>query len=96
MAAHGKIRTNLEYLLTRAVVGFFSLLPLRSAVSLGALIGRVGLWFPKLRRTGGRNLEIAFPELSFDDRRKLLEGCFENLGRLLGVFSHFEKEKAEK
>lgn len=95
MAAHGKIRTNLEYLLTRALVGFFSLLPLRSAISLGSSIGRVGLWFPKLRRTGERNLEIAFPELSFDDRRKLLKGCFESLGRLLGIFPHFKKESTE-
>jgi Kdo2-lipid IVA lauroyltransferase/acyltransferase len=43
----------------------------------------------KLRRTGRRNLELAFPELSADEREKLLRGSFKNLGRLLGVFSHF-------
>jgi KDO2-lipid IV(A) lauroyltransferase len=42
-----------------------------------------------LRRTGKRNLELAFPNLDADERERLLRGCFESLGRLLGVFSHF-------
>ena len=92
MAEHGKIRTNLVYVLARMVIGLFSVLPLRSAIDLGRAFGRLGFWFPKLRRTGERNLRLAFPELSGEERRKLLQGCFENLGRLLGVFSHFEKE----
>jgi KDO2-lipid IV(A) lauroyltransferase len=44
---------------------------------------------PKLRRTGKRNLELAFPNLNEQERARLLRGCFESLGRLLGVFSHF-------
>jgi KDO2-lipid IV(A) lauroyltransferase len=92
MAEHENIRTNLEHWAARTVVGCFSLLPLRAAINLGRAIGRLGSWFSKLRRTGERNLELAFPDLSVQDRRKLLRGCFENLGRLLGVFSHFEKE----
>ncbi len=96
MAEHGTIQTNLEYLLTRVLVGCFSLLPLRTAINFGSAIGRVGFCLPKLRRTGERNLELAFPELSIDDRRELLKGCFKSFGRLLGVFSHFEKEKPEE
>src|SRR5207249_7597620 len=52
---------------------------------------RLGFWWPRLRRTGERNLELAFPQVSAEQRRKLLRGCFENLGRLLAVFSHFSK-----
>ena len=43
-------------------------------------------------RNGKRNLEIAFPELSIAERRRLLHRAFGNLGRLLGVFSHFSND----
>ena len=45
-----------------------------------------------MRRTGERNLEIAFPELSIGERRLLLRRAFGNLGRLLGLFSQFTKQ----
>ena len=89
MAKYGRFRTNLEYWLVRGVLGFFSLVPLSWAVRLGVAIAPIGLWFPKLRRTGERNLELAFPEMGIDERERLLRGSFQNLGRLLGMFSHF-------
>src|SRR5215831_20618043 len=89
MAKKGSLQINLEYWLARLVLGFFAVLPLSSAMRVGGAIGRCGFWFPKLRRTGEHNLELAFPDLSAADRRRLLAGCFENLGRLLAVFSHF-------
>jgi KDO2-lipid IV(A) lauroyltransferase len=49
----------------------------------------------RLRRTGRRNLELAFPELREEERRRLLRGCFESLGRLLGVFSQFATANRE-
>ena len=91
MAKYGRFRTNLEYWLVRSVLGFFSLLPLSWAVRLAVTIGPLGLWVPKLRRTGERNLELAFPQLSRPERECLLRGSFQNLGRLLGLFSHFLK-----
>ena len=95
MAKHGSVRTNLEYWLARIILGFFSLLPLSLAIRLGRATGRIGLLFGKLRRTGRRNLELAFPELPAEEREELLRKCFENLGGLLGVFSHFQKESPE-
>ena len=95
MAKHGQFRTNLEYRLARTVLWFFSLLPLSFAIRAGRVFGRLGFAFGKLRRTGQRNLEIAFPEAPTEDRDELLRGCFENLGRALGVFSHFQRESPE-
>jgi Kdo2-lipid IVA lauroyltransferase/acyltransferase len=89
MATQGKLRINLEYLLARAVLALFAMLPLRTAINAGRILARLGYWFPKLRRTGELNLRLAFPELSQTERSGLLRGCFENLGRLLGVFSQF-------
>jgi len=92
MAEPGKVRTNLEYWLARLILGFFALLPLSMAIALGRAIGMLGLVSGKLRRTGRRNLELAFPELSGSERARLLRQTFANLGRSLGVFSHFQKE----
>ena len=89
MAEPGKLRTNVEYLFARLILGFFSRLPLSVAISVGRSIGRIAMAVPKLRRTGKRNLELAFPNLDESERARLLRGCFESLGRLLGVFSHF-------
>lgn len=38
---------------------------------------------------------MAFPEKSLPEREAILRGCFENLGRALGVFSHFRRESPE-
>jgi len=35
----------------------------------------------QLRRTGEINLRIAFPEMGEPERRRLLQGCFDSLGR---------------
>src|SRR5262245_43938768 len=96
MAEPGKFRTNVEYLFARVILGFFSYLPLTVALSLGCSIGRVAMVIPKLRRTGERNLELAFPDLDAPERARLLRGCFDNLGRLLGIFSHFRDASTER
>jgi len=89
MAEKGKLRINLEYWWAQAVLGLFRRLTLPRGMALGRAIGRFGFWFPKLRRTGERNLELAFPDLPADERSRLLRASFENLGRLLAIFSHF-------
>jgi len=96
MAQPGKLRTNVEYLFARVILGFFSRLPLALAISVGRSIGRVAMVVPKLRRTGKRNLELAFPDLDENERVRLLRGCFESLGRLLGIFSHFRDRSTER
>lgn len=63
---------------------------------LGSRLARLFYHFAgKLRRTGQRNLALAFPELKDSEREQLLQACFANLGRLLGVFSHFKNESRE-
>jgi Kdo2-lipid IVA lauroyltransferase/acyltransferase len=97
MAKHGKVRTNLEYWPARIIVGFFSLLPRQSAIALGRVLGIATYFLPtRLRRTGLRNLDIAFPELPAADKRRLLRGSFDGLGRLLGEFSQFPHMNPDK
>jgi KDO2-lipid IV(A) lauroyltransferase len=86
-----KLQINFEYLLARSLLAVFAVLPLRASIFIGEIFGGVaGYLGGRLRRTGRRNLELAFPDLSPSERNRLRRGCFENLGRLLGVFSHFK------
>jgi len=91
-----KLQINFEYVLAHSLRAVFGWLPLRIAMLVGAKIAGVACYFGgRLRRTGRRNLELAFPELMPSERNNLLRGCFENLGRLLGVFSHFTPANQE-
>jgi KDO2-lipid IV(A) lauroyltransferase len=84
------LQINLEYLIARALLTLFGWFPLRMALSMGSTLGRGSYYFSgRLRGTGRRNLQLAFPEMPEKERKLLLRGCFENLGRLLGVFSQF-------
>ena len=95
MAQQGALQTNIEYWLARIILRCFSLLPISTSIRIGSAFGRVAGLVPKLRRTGERNLKLALPELDEHERARLLRGCFENLGRLLGIFSHFGDSSAE-
>jgi KDO2-lipid IV(A) lauroyltransferase len=97
MAKHGKLQIALEYALARTILSGLGLLPRSLAIATGLSIGRLGyLLTGNLRRTGQRNLEIAFPDMIEAERKRLLRGCFANLGRLLGEFSQLPHTTPEK
>lgn len=96
MGKHGKVQTALEYGAARSILTGLGLLPRPVAVSLGLGIGRIAYTFGgRLRRTGARNLQLAFPEMSEKERAAILRGCFANLGRLLGEFSRLSRATPE-
>lgn len=89
MARRGRLQTTLEYVLARSILSVLGVLPRPVAVALGRGMGRLGyLLAGNLRRTGARNLELAFPGMDREEKNRLLRGCFDNLGRMLGEFSH--------
>jgi Kdo2-lipid IVA lauroyltransferase/acyltransferase len=76
---------KLQYWPVALLVRLIGALPRPLARGVGILIGRlVYRVHPRLRRVGLRNLEIAFPEKSLKQRRKILRGVYVSLGRLLG------------
>jgi KDO2-lipid IV(A) lauroyltransferase len=80
-------RQRLEYAAVRLLVGVIGALPRGLARSLGAGVGWVaGHVLPALQRTGLRNLALAFPEMSEEDRRGVLQRMYRNLGWQLGEF----------
>ncbi|MEP6742981.1 MAG: lysophospholipid acyltransferase family protein [bacterium] len=96
MAKSSKLKSSLEYAATRTVVSGLGVLPRPVAVALGITIGRLASLLPgNLQKTGKRNLEIAFPDMGQHERKRLLRGSFESLGRLLGEFSQLPKASPE-
>ena len=92
MAKRGRLQTTIEYALARVVFSGMGLLPRSAAVWLGRGFGRLGyLLLAELRRTGKRNLEIAFPELDDAEKERIVRGCFDSLGRILGEFPHLHQ-----
>jgi len=88
MARRGRVQTKLEYALARSILSFLGLVPRSVAVGLGRGMGRIGYALAgDLRKTGTRNLSIAFPEMEPAEKDRIVRGCFDNLGRLLGEFS---------
>jgi len=96
MSKHGKLQTTLEYLAARLVLSGLGLMPMRMAISAGQGLGTVAYRLAgNLRRTGERNLQLAFPEKTEEERQEIVCGCFRSLGRQLGVFSKFAKSPIE-
>ncbi|HEY0004658.1 MAG TPA: lysophospholipid acyltransferase family protein [Pyrinomonadaceae bacterium] len=96
MAKPGKVQEILEYAAARAMLGALGLLPRRAAVTVGRGLGRMAYSLGGgLRRTGERNLELAFPEMTASERERLLRSSFRSLGRLLGEFSQFPRATPE-
>ena len=90
MAKHGKLQTSFEFAAARLILFVVGAFPIKQSIRLGGLLGRIA--YPlasELRRTGEINLKLAFPEKTPEERIELLKGCFQSLGRELGLFSHF-------
>jgi len=79
------MRYRLEYMPVALLVRLIGALPRPLARGIGILIGGVVYHLhPRLRRVGTRNLQLAFPDKTTTERRKILRGVYVSLGRLLG------------
>lgn len=88
---------KLEYFAVRALIGAIGIFPLETSMSVGKSAGKfIGSLIPKLKKTGRRNLEIALPETSAEEKEKILDGTFASLGRQLGLVAHFNEFTPER
>lgn len=82
------LRHAVEGLLQLLVMGFFWLLPVDWASGLGGwLTRRIGPRLPISRRAL-KHLAFALPELSEAERRRILTGMWDNLGRMIAEYPH--------
>lgn len=97
MAKKGKAQIFFEYAAARTLLSGLGALPRPLAVAVGRAVGHaVYMLAGGLRRTGMRNLEIAFPEMGAGEREKILRGSFVSLGRQLGEVSQFPRATPER
>ncbi|HVF30067.1 MAG TPA: lysophospholipid acyltransferase family protein [Pyrinomonadaceae bacterium] len=82
----------LEYIPVRVLFWILGVLPRRMALSVGESIGRLAYrMIGGLRRVAHRNLEVAFPDKTEEERHRVARASFESLGRVLGELTHFPK-----
>jgi Kdo2-lipid IVA lauroyltransferase/acyltransferase len=86
----GGIKEQIEYGLARFLLATFGFMPRKAAGHAAATVAWLGFHLARRQRKAGlHNLQMALPELSDEQRVKILHDCFRNLGRLLVEFSHF-------
>lgn len=90
------MRENLEYWLVVAVARSLGRLPRSVARAVAAVLvllvyGLLG----RLRRVGMRNLELALPEFSLEEKKKILRGVYRSLGWQLVEFCRMTRYTAE-
>ena len=95
-----RLRYRLEYALAWGLLKIVGALPRPLARAAGISIAwTVYLLHGKLRRVGMRNLELAFPEKSRGERKKILRGVFTSLGRQIAevcLFPKYTRENVSK
>jgi KDO2-lipid IV(A) lauroyltransferase len=90
------MREWLEYAVVWTLVKLLGILPRRAARAVGAAVGTAAFFLPgRLRKTGLRNLEIAFPEKTPHEREQILRALYRNLGWLLAEFCQMPKYTRE-
>ena len=85
-----------EYWLVRALVGALGTVPRGAARWTGQAIGALAYQaLPRLRRTGERNLRLAFPGASPEWREQTLRGVYRSLGWQLAEFCQMRRYTAQ-
>jgi KDO2-lipid IV(A) lauroyltransferase len=86
-----KCRYAAEAALAYIIYGIFRLMPVDMASAAGGnILKTIG---PRMgiSRVAHRNLDLAFPEKSADEKKKIVKGMWENLGRVLGEYPHLRR-----
>jgi len=90
------LRDLLEYWLAASVLLILEHGPRAMAEWLARRYARLlDLAIPRLRRTAMRNLDMALPELSAEERRRIADGVFRSIARLLVAFARLPRIRRE-
>ncbi len=75
------LKYRLEYVALRAVIAVFRALPLETASALGGALWEAVAPHTSRHRRAERHLALMMPELSAEDRQRILRGMWRNLGQ---------------
>ena len=90
------MREALEFAFCWTLLKIIGAMPRPAARAAGAGVGALA-WglVPRLRRTGLRNLELAFPEKSEEERTRILRAMYRGLGWQLAEFCQMPRYSRE-
>ncbi|HEX3436296.1 MAG TPA: lysophospholipid acyltransferase family protein [Pseudacidobacterium sp.] len=81
------MKESFEFATVWLLIRILGMLPRRCARAVGACIGAIAFHAVSgLRKTGLKNLELAFPEKSLEERQQILQKLYRNLGWQLAEF----------
>jgi len=84
------LRHRVEYAAVAGLLRFLGWLPHPLARAACRVLAALCYWlWPRLGRVGNFNLQLAFPEWTPRQRRRVLFRLFQNFGRMLADFAHF-------
>jgi len=90
MARKGTFIHLLEYAALRATLAFFGAMNVDRASDVGGWIGRnIGMRLPFTNRARD-NIALALPELTREERERVVTGMWDNLGRTIAEYAHLE------
>src|SRR6266851_8364264 len=82
----------IDYLMALVAVHSLAIAPRAVAEPLARLYTRLlDLAIPRLRCVGMRNLAMALPDLSRDERARIVDGVFRSIARMLVTFARFPR-----
>lgn len=85
-----RFRNLLEYAVALSLVGSLRFTPRALSERLGrCYAGCFDRLVPRLRQAGMANLQLALPELSPEQRARIIDGVFVSIGRTLVAFAKF-------
>ncbi len=97
MAKKSAMQTRLEYVSVRALFGILHVMPRRVAVRISCTLSRLAFRVLEGRMPSGlRSLEIAFPEMPIDERKRILRASVESIGRTIAEVAKFRPANAEE
>ncbi len=84
------LQIELEYWVARFAVATLEWSPLRVANWLGHGYARLlDLALPRLRRVAMRNLQMVYPQKTQAERKRIANGVYRSIGRILVAFARF-------
>ena len=96
MRARSSLRTWVEYAAARTIVASLGIGPRSWSDRLARLyVGLLDRAIPRLRRTAQRNVSMALPALSADEKNRIVDGSFHSIARVLVALARFPQIDAQ-
>lgn len=85
-----------QTILLYIVFFIYAILPLDTASALGGFVGRMAGHCMGASRKARKHIDMAMPDLSEAEKKKIITGMWDNLGRTLAEYPHLEKIARER